>query len=106
MGKVLFANPKKSHGALTAFARSDGPGLCVLLWKSSIQDGEPPDFIDELECDCRGKIDILDPTNRESLPVAVVMGAEIKRSSSGLFCFVFVFLSNCFSNSTVLFSVW
>jgi hypothetical protein len=35
-------------------------------------------FVDELECDCRGKVDLLQPTRR-----AVVMGAEVKRSSSG-----------------------
>ena len=83
MEKILFAKPGKDHGSLSAFARSDGPGLCIILWLSSIENNGTPDFIDELECDCRGKIDLLDPKTKSAKSVAVVMGAEIKRSSSG-----------------------
>jgi len=81
VGKVLFANPKKKVSELSAFSRSDGPGLCILLWKASTESETQPEFIDELECDCRGKIDLLDATKKTDKRIAVVMGAEIKRSS-------------------------
>lgn len=70
--KVLFANPKKKH-EMDPFLRSDGPGLSVIMWLATKK------FVDELECDCRGKIDLLLPTLR-----AVVMGAEVKRSSGAI----------------------
>jgi len=70
--KVLFANPTKDH-EMDPLLRSDGPGLGVVMWLAAEK------FVDELECDCRGKVDVLEPTRR-----AVVMGAEVKTSSSAI----------------------
>ncbi len=71
---MLFASTKKNHTDMHPLLRSDGPGLSIVVWHAT--DSEK--FTDELECDCRGKVDLLQPTKR-----AVVMGAEVKRSSSG-----------------------
>lgn len=74
--KVLFVNPKKSH-AISPFMRSDGPGLGVCVWSAC---GE---FVDELELDCRGKVDLLSLGQKNvEYGKAVVMGAEVKRSST------------------------
>ena len=58
---------------MSIFRRSTGPGLSVVVWCAC---GE---FLGEVELDCRGKVDLLLTTKR-----AVVMGAEIKTSASGI----------------------
>lgn len=58
---------------MSVYRRSTGPGLSVVVWCAC---GE---FLGEVELDCRGKVDLLLTTKR-----AVVMGAEIKTSSSAI----------------------
>ena len=55
------------------FYLSTGPSISVIVWKCT---GE---FLNELELDCKGRIDILKQTKQ-----AVVMGAEIKTSESAI----------------------
>jgi hypothetical protein len=75
--KVLFANPKKTH-VMDPMQRSDGPGLAILVWAATKK------LVDELEFDCRGKVDLLSMGRKGQLyGKAVVMGGEIKRSSTG-----------------------
>lgn len=71
VSKLLCASPQKSH-EIDPLLRTNGPGLSVVVWLATGK------FVNELECDCRGRVDLLQmPSNG-----AVVLGAAVKRSSS------------------------
>eukprot|EP01031_Cornospumella_fuschlensis_P032119 gene32119-38842_t len=57
---------------MSTLKSSSGPGLSIFLWCAC---GE---FIDCLELDCRGKVELSGPKN------AIIMGAEVKTSSSAI----------------------
>eukprot|EP01031_Cornospumella_fuschlensis_P024684 gene24684-29827_t len=76
--RILYALEVRDT-IMSPFRRSAGPGLSIVVWCATSGADSCGEFLEELQVDCFGEVDLLLTTHR-----AVVMGAEIKTSAEDI----------------------